>query len=178
MAERARDELKLDRVLFIPAWRSPFKNGMETPDAALRLEMTALAVGDNPAFGVEPFEAEKPRISWTIDTVRHLKSASPNDRFTMVLGADAFQDMPLWKEPDEILSSVRVAVAGRPGSGLDMASHPYADSARIIEMPMLDISSSDIRRRVAEGRSIRYLVPWTVHTFIYSRNLYAASTRP
>jgi nicotinate-nucleotide adenylyltransferase len=140
--------------------------------------MTALAVSDNPAFAVEPFEAEKPRISWTIDTVRHLKSAYPNDNITMVLGADAFQDLPLWKEPGAILASVRLAVAGRPGSDLDMVNHPYANSASFFEMPMLDISSSDIRKRVAEGRSIRYLAPWTVHTFIYARKLYGASSRP
>ena len=172
LAESALQELALDRVLFIPASQSPFKPGLAAPDPATRCEMVALAISDNPRFALDTFEAERGGISYTIDTVRHLRALSPADELFLLLGADAFAEFPLWNSPEEIAREVTLAVATRPGCAIDLAAHPFSARARSFAMPAVDIASSDIRRRVAEGRSVRYLVPWTVHTFLGATALY------
>jgi nicotinate-nucleotide adenylyltransferase len=172
LAESALQDLALDRVLFVPASQSPFKPGLASPDAATRCEMVALAISDNPRFALDTFEAERGGTSYTIDTVRHLRARHPVDALFLLLGADAFSEFPLWKSPEEIADAVTLAVATRPGCAMDLAAHPFGAQARCFPMPAVDIASSDIRRRVAEGRSVRYLVPWTVMTFLEATALY------
>jgi nicotinate-nucleotide adenylyltransferase len=172
LAQSAVDAFGLDRVLLVPAYRSPFKLQSESLSAEIRAEMVALAVSGNERLDGEYYEARRSGLSFTIDTLRHLRSQHPDDTLYLLMGADTFNEFQLWKEPDAIAELATLAVAQRSGSELDLSSHPYGKAARIFSMPLVDISSTDIRRRVREGRSIRYLVPWAVEVFISAGGFY------
>jgi nicotinate-nucleotide adenylyltransferase len=181
LAEEAREHLALDRVLFVPNRVSPFKTGRTTTPPDARLEMARRAVADNPAFAVSAVEVERSGgPSYTIDTVRVLRAEhGPRTEMHLLTGTDAVRDLPGWREPDALLSLVQIAAAARPGvdKSAVLASLSPAWAARIAFIPMtaLDISASDLRARVAAGRSITYLVPRAVETFIREHGLYAAS---
>ena len=184
LAEEAREHLALDRVLFVPNRVSPFKTGRTTTPPDVRLEMARRAVADNPQFLVSAVEAERPNgPSYTIDTVRALRTEhGPGTELFLLTGTDAVRDLPGWREPDALLSLVKIAAVARPGvdNNAVLASLPPAWAARIAFIPMtaLDISASDLRARVAAGRSITYLVPHAVETFIRQHGLYAADDAP
>ncbi len=182
LAEEAREHLALDRVLFVPNRVSPFKTGRTTTPPGLRLEMARRAVADNPRFAVSAFEVEQASEgpSYTIDTVRALRAEhGPETEMYLLTGTDAVRDLPGWREPDALLSLVKIAAAARPGVDKNavLAALPAAWAARIAFIPMtaLDISASDLRARVAAGRSITYLVPRAVETFLREQGLYAAA---
>ena len=190
LAQSAIDALALDRVLMVPAFRSPFKLMSESLPAETRAEMVALAVSGNDRLACEYYEVRRGGVSFTVDTVRHLRTVHPQDHFFLLMGADTFNEFPLWKEPEAIAGLATIAVAQRPGVELDPASVTSAPATsapatgssaisapafRRFDMPLVDISSTDIRRRVREGRSIQYLVPWTVQVFIESHGLYRES---
>lgn len=172
LAQQAIDALGLERVLFVPAYQSPFKLRSESLSVELRSEMVELAVSGNDRLAGEYYEALRGGVSFTVDTLRHLRERQPDDALFLLMGADTFMEFPLWKEPATITSLATIAVAERPGAHLDLASHPYGTIARTFPMPLVDVSSTDIRRRIREGRSIRYLVPWTVEVFITAQGLY------
>jgi nicotinate-nucleotide adenylyltransferase len=137
--------------------------------------MVELAVSDNERLKGEYFEVRHAGVSFTVDTLRRLREQHPDDALFLLMGADTFLEFHLWKEPDAIAKIATLAVAERPGHAIDFASHPYGKAARRFSMPLLDISSTDIRRRVREGISIQYLVPWAVQVFIHSQGLYRES---
>lgn len=172
LAQSAIDALGLDRVLLVPAFRSPFKLQSECLSAEIRSEMVELAVSGNQRLRGEYYEALRGGVSFTVDTLRHLRATYPGDELFLLMGADTFNEFHLWKEPEAIVDLAAIAVAQRQGSEIDLSSHPYGKAARIFSMPLVDISSTDIRRRVREGQSIQYLVPWTVQVFIESQGLY------
>ncbi|MBN1446324.1 MAG: nicotinate (nicotinamide) nucleotide adenylyltransferase [Bacteroidetes bacterium] len=176
LAQSAIDALDLDHVLLLPAWRSPFKTDAESLPPLVRAEMVELAVSGNDRLRGEYCEIERGEVSFTVESVRGIHARHPGDTLFLLMGSDTFQDFPLWKDPDEILDLVIPAVAVRPGCELGDAVHSYTEAARVFSMPLIDISSSDIRRRVREGRSIQYLVPWTVQVFIESQGLYRRAT--
>lgn len=175
LAQSAIDAFALDRVLMMPAFRSPFKLMSESLPAEMRAEMVALAVSGNARLACEYYEVLRGGVSFTVDTLRHLHARQPADSLFLLMGADTFSEFPLWKDPDRIAELATIAVAQRPGSDLERASATGAPAFRRFDMPLLDISSTDIRRRVREGRSIQYLVPWTVQVFIESHGLYRES---
>ncbi|MBR9974752.1 MAG: nicotinate-nucleotide adenylyltransferase [Bacteroidetes bacterium] len=172
LAQQAIDTLGLDRVLLVPAFQSPFKTGSESLSVELRSEMVALAVSGNDRLDGEYHEAQRGGVSFTVDTLRHVREKQPDDTLFLLMGADTFDEFHLWKEPESIIALATIAVAQRPGVPLDLASHPYGSIAQLFEMPQIDVSSTDIRKRIHEGRSIRYLVPWAVEVFIASQGLY------
>ncbi len=172
LAEHARVELKLDNVIFVPNSISPFKTTRYISNADIRAEMVQLAVSDNPCFSTELFEISQQGISYTVDTLRYLTAKHPADTFILLMGADTFTDFPHWKNPDEVVSLAQIAVGVRPGSAHDFSSHKYRNDAIFLHTPLIDISSSNIRQRVREGKSIQYLVPWAVKIFIESAGLY------
>lgn len=184
LAEEAREQLALDRVLFVPNRVSPFKTGRTTTPPDVRLEMARRAVAGNPAFVVSAVEVERPDgPSYTIDTVRALRAEyGPRTEMYLLTGSDAVRELPGWREPETLLSLMQIAAAVRPGVDKNavLASLPPAWAARIAFIPMtaLDISASDLRSRVAAGRSITYLVPRAVETFIREQSLYAAAPKP
>lgn len=181
LAEEAREYLALDRVLFVPNRVSPFKTNQTRTRPEARLEMVRRAVAGNPCFAVSAFEVEQAGAgpSYTVDTVRALQNEyEPGTEMYLLTGTDAVRDLPGWREPDVLLSLVRVAAALRPGVDRNavLAALPPAWAARVAFIPMtaLDISASDLRARVEAGRSITYLVPRAVETFIREQGLYAA----
>ncbi len=177
MAEEARERIGLERVLFVPNAVSPFKVGKLISAGAIRCEMVRRAIGGNPAFVLDTIELERPGPSYTVDTLRAIqqRQIGQTDLYFLT-GADAVRDLPQWRAPEEVLQLTRVVAATRPGvSRADIvAALPEAWRARILflEMPELDIASTDLRERVRAGRSIRYLTPPSVEELIAEQDLY------
>jgi nicotinate-nucleotide adenylyltransferase len=171
LAEWARERLKLDRVLFVPAGRPPHKDGKGISSPEARLAMTRLAVRGHPAFAVSALELGSGAPSYTVDTLRRLRRRHPGTRLYLLIGADSLGEFAAWRGPEAILRLATVAVAARPGSG---RRRPRAPRGRLVALgnPVLDVSSSDLRARVRAGRSVRYLVPDAVARYIARRRLY------
>ncbi len=175
LAETARDQLGLDGVLLVPAGRPWRKADRRITEGHHRLAMLRLAVRDNPAFEVCTVEVERPGASYTVDTLEWLHAERQGSEVSFILGGDALRDLPNWRRPERILELAALAVARRSrqraGGALTLAGAP-APRVLWLEMPRLDISASEIRQRVRQGRSIRYLVPEAVEAYIRQHALY------
>lgn len=170
IAEQARDRLELEEVCFVPAGAPWMKAGQVLSSAQDRLCMVRKAVEDNPFFRVSTVELDRSGPSYTVETLRELQEDyGPDARLFFILGSDAFARFDEWKEPEGILSLATLVVVDRPGSA---PSQDVCEDIERIEGVHLDISARDIRRRVAEGASIRYLVPEPVERHVYARGLY------
>lgn len=177
-AENARQAFGLEKVCFVPAGNPPHKKGGSVA-AADRYAMTEIATLSNPHFDVSAVELDRAGDSHTIDTLREFNRRYPEAEFYFITGADAVLDLPTWKEPEALLThAVFIAVArpGYPAGKLErLCERLPADLAeRIVylEIPGLAIASRDLRRRVAAGRTIKYLVPESVEAYIAKRRLY------
>ncbi len=166
LAETARDQLGLDRVLFIPVHQPPHKHSKGVLPGAVRLELVQLAIRDHPAFVVSDIELQRESVSYTLDTVKVLREQLPMAKLFLLMGQDMLAVQ--WKGWKEITQLCTVAVAARPGG----KTRRRAGRVKSLEMPQVGISSSDIRARVAAGRSIRYLVPAAVERYIREHQLY------
>jgi nicotinate-nucleotide adenylyltransferase len=176
LAEHAREELGLDLVLFVPAgdpWR---KSHRAITPATHRLAMLELAVAGNETFGIADLELRREGPSYTADTLEQLAAERLDDAFWFIIGADALADLPNWRDPERIARHAMLAVAPRDGGELNatVLNAPGIDAARIVQfaVPRLDISSTQVRERVAAGRSVRYLVPEGVAAYIRAHGLY------
>jgi nicotinate-nucleotide adenylyltransferase len=177
MAQEALDQLDLDRVVFMPVAVPPHKEAREDPGAAARLELCCLAVAHDERFEVSTLEIERGGASFTVDTLRELHDVEPEHDLTFIVGGDMAQSLPAWREPEAILRLARLAVAEREGvrrEDIARRLEPLHDGDRVVffDMPRIDVSSSTIRRRVAEGRPVRYLVPDAVAAAIAEHGLY------
>lgn len=173
-ARAAAEELGLERVLVVPAAVQPHKpEGAGAPGAS-RLRMVAAAVADDPLFEICAVEIERGGVSYTAETLAELAGRYPAPEFGLVLivGADSLADIRRWKDPPQIFRLAEVAAMTRPGALVE--SLPSEWERRIIRVatPLLDVSSSDIRRRAAEGLSLSYLVPPAVEEIIRAERLY------
>jgi nicotinate-nucleotide adenylyltransferase len=169
IAEWAREQLRLDRVVFMPAGMPPHKRRRDLSSAAARVAMTRLAVRGNRHFTVSTLEVSRRGPSFTVDTLRSLKSRYRGARLYLLIGEDSLNDFGSWHEPGEILRRATLAVAIRPGAGRRARA---AREATWLENPGLHISSSAIRARVRAGHSARYLVPDPVARYIARNRLY------
>jgi nicotinate-nucleotide adenylyltransferase len=177
MAQEALDQLDLDRVVFMPVAVPPHKEAREDPGAAARLELCRLAVAGDERFEVSTLETDRGGASFTVDTLRELHDAEPEHDLTFIVGGDMAQSLPAWREPEAILALARLAVAEREGVRREdiarrLDSLHGGDRVVFFDMPRIDVSSSTIRRRVAEGRPVRYLVPDPVAAAIAEHGLY------
>lgn len=172
VTESVRDQLGLDRILFIPSASTPNKNDPSLAPAPDRLRMTQLAIEGNLDFHLSDIEAKRGGISYTIDTVKSLTTDQPNDLFSLIIGADNLLEFQTWKSPREILDLIDLVVMSRPGYPTNDLKSEFSRFARFITVPQIGISGTDIRRRVKSGRSIRYLVPKLVGEYISHRHLY------
>ena len=168
IAEQARETARLKKVLFVPAFQPPHKIGREIIAPRHRLEMTRLAVRGNRFLDVSDVEIRQAGISYTVNTMRFLRSQMPDAEFFLILGSDSLAEYDGWKEPGEIRSMAQLLVYPR-GSGAELRLSPGVESIR---GPAIGISATDIRGRVARGQSIRYLVPATVESYIRKHRLY------
>lgn len=179
VAEEARERFGLERVIFVPNRQPPHKKDYQVTDAEHRYNMCLLATADNPHFTVSREEIDRPGPSYTIDTIRAFRAQlGPETELYFITGADAVLEILTWRSPDAILSECHVVAAHRPGFDLSrlepVLGRERAHKVQALAIPALDISSTDIRRRVAEGRSIRYLTPQAVEGYIHKMGLYVA----
>lgn len=177
LAEQARETFSLDKVLFIPAASPPHKSGAAVSDASCRFEMVSLAIEGNEAFEASRIELDRPGISYTVDTVREIRASIGSEcGLYLLVGADEARDFMSWRDPYKIQEMAGIVVANRPGvSEQDLCRalpKDFADRLIRLNMPSVDICSTDIRERAAEGRSIRYLTPDSVIYYIRSTGLY------
>jgi nicotinate-nucleotide adenylyltransferase len=183
-AQEAVVQLELEKVVFMPVGVAPHRELEDDPGAEARLEMVELAVGDDARFATSRAELDRPGPSYTADTLRDLHSQSPDDELFLILGGDQAAALPRWHEPETVLSLATVAVVersnwSRNAIGITIGRLPGAERIRYLDMPLMQVSSSAIRRRVASGLPIRYLVPDKVANHIGAKGLYgAAKPRP
>lgn len=181
-AQEALEQLTLDEVIFVPAASSPFKQQEESTDVEKRYLMAVIATASHTRFQVSRLELERPEPSYTIETMRELRiSYGPRSEFFFIGGSDTIMELKDWKEPEALLELCTFVAVDRPGYESDKIKtlsaserKRFASDPRIVsmKMPGMDISSTDIRQRVREGRSIRYMVPWEVIGFIEKNGLY------
>jgi nicotinate-nucleotide adenylyltransferase len=181
LAEEARWALGLDRLLLMPAAQPWRKAERDVTPAAHRLAMLRLAVADNPDFDVSTIEVDRGGPTYTVETLAALRSeVGESVELVFILGEDALLDMPHWRDPAGILRLARLGVAARPGgapvdlAALERSLPGVGERMQVVPMPLVEISSTDIRRRVREGGTIRYLVPRPVQEYIVGRGLYRA----
>lgn len=170
VAQAVADALGLEELRFVPAREQPFKAGQHLGPAAVRARMVELAIAGEPRFRLERCELERPGPSYTVDTLRQLQTREPGRRFALLVGADAARDLPKWREAATVAQLAELVVFARAGSPVPELPWPV----RPVVVPAIEISATDIRRRVREGRSIRYLVPDPVAEAIRSGGLYLA----
>jgi nicotinate-nucleotide adenylyltransferase len=182
VAEHAREQLQLDRVLFVPAAEPPHKGSTEITAPRHRLEMVRLAIAGNRNFFECELELRRAGPSYTVDTLSELHRQFPDAELFLLLGADSLMDLGSWREPQRILQLAQIAVAARPDcwpipwEKLDCwlpEDRRAAIRRSVIEIPLLGISSSEIRQRRRLGQSIRYLVPAAVEAYIDAHKLYS-----
>jgi nicotinate-nucleotide adenylyltransferase len=179
-AQEALVQLELEKVVFMPVGEAPHRVLVDDPGAEARLEMVELAVADDGRFAVSRAELDRSGPSYTADTLRELREKAPDDELFLILGGDQAAALPSWHEPDTVLSLATVGVMERTNWSrgaieITIGRLPGAERIRYLEMPLMQISSSAIRRRVAEGRPIRYLVPDKVANYIGTNGLYGAA---
>lgn len=179
-AQEAHGQLDLDRVLFVPALIPPHKAVEDDPGIEHRLELCRRAAEGDERLEVSALEAEREGTSYTVDTLEELKTRSPETELYLLLGADVAAGLPLWREPERVLSLARFAVTARPGTSRGAVTEALAglgggDGARFFAMPTIGVSSTMIRRRVRAGQAIKYLVPDAVARYIEDRGLYRRS---
>ncbi len=178
MAEEARIRLGLSKVLFIPAGQPWLKVDRVITPAVHRVEMVRLAIADNPYFELCTLEVERTGPSYSVDTLATLYDRMGTQSFFFILGSDSLAELHLWKEPTRLVQMCHLVVVPRLGLSLPdltplQASIPgVVDKVIQLDMPIIGISSSEIRQDIAEGRYIRYLMPGEVGRYIAKQKLY------
>ncbi|MBW3607594.1 MAG: nicotinate-nucleotide adenylyltransferase [Actinobacteria bacterium] len=178
-ASEAAAQLSLDRVLLTPVSSPPHKEAEQDPGPEVRLELCRLAVAGDERLAICDLEVRRGGPSYTVDTLRELHARTPEDDLTFIVGGDIALGLPSWHEPEAVLGLARLAVAERSGAGREeivaRLTQRFGGAAAkpvFFDMPRLDISSSEIRRRIAQGDPIRYLVPDRVGEHIARGRLY------
>jgi nicotinate-nucleotide adenylyltransferase len=181
LAEQCREQARLDEVWFVPAARPPQKEERAVTRFDRRVEMLALALAGNPTFRVQELENERPGPSYTADTLAELRRRHPGAELFLLLGSDSLVDLPTWREPRRLVEQAGLLAVARPGTPVLSAEElrarlglppEVALHLEVVRAPLVDISSRDLRRRVAEGRSIRYFLPRPVECYIAEKRLY------
>jgi nicotinate-nucleotide adenylyltransferase len=186
IAEEVRNKHNIDKVIFVPTNLPPHKDPSDLADAKKRLIMTHLAIVSNPCFEASSFEIDRGGKSFSVDTVKYFYQLFKGQvQLYFIIGADMLTEISAWKSIEELLKMCRFIAVSRPGYDVQkifnrhfLASENYAAASELLEniiiedTPMLDISATVIRRRVAEWKSIKYLVPESVEQFIHNNQLY------
>lgn len=177
VAEEARIRLGFKEVLFVPAGQPWLKLDRNITPVVHRVEMVRRAIADNPHFKLCTIEVERPGPSYTVDTLTRLqKQLGSEASLFFIIGRDTLAELPLWKEPEQLIQLCRLVVAPRLGSKdlkhLETAIPGLLDKVIQLDMPVIGISSSGIRQRIAQGLSIRYWVPAEVEKYITGQKIY------
>lgn len=196
VAQEAALALGLDRILFVPSASPPHKQDVEVSPAPLRAHMLAMAIDGDPRFEIDSLELDRAGASYTVDTLRALTADRPGIHWTLLMGADQYEEFDTWREPGEIRRLARVAVLTRGGQVAEADTltdgrlatrgsrteqpvvRHLAHDVVAVDVTRIDISATAIRTRVAAGQPIRYLVPPAVEQFIFEQRLYARNGTP
>ncbi len=176
VAEHVRIELSLDRVMFVPAFIPPHKVHNDIVSSEHRIAMLKLAIRDNPYFEISESELRRGGVSFTVDTLHDLTVEHPADKFILLIGMDNILEFHTWKSPERILDLANVVVMTRPG--FTEKTNPLINNyaMEVCPVPEIGVSSTEIRKRVHEGRSIRYLVPDSVRDYLLQQKLYTTGS--
>ena len=178
LAAEAADQLALDRVLWVLTPNSPFKQGARISPLEVRLELLQAAIADLPGHVFSDVEIRRPAPQYALDTVLQLKQDYPGDALIYLIGGDSLRDLPRWRRPQELLEALDgLGVMRRPLTRIDL---PRLEgllpglTAKLhwVNAPLIQISASDIRQRLRQGRAYRFFVPEKVYQIIESRKLY------
>jgi nicotinate-nucleotide adenylyltransferase len=179
IAEAARVELGLERVIWVPAGDPPHKAGPHRASQEHRYALTLLATASNPCFEVTRLELERQGPSYSIDTIDHFRREYPGAEVFFIAGADSILEIRTRHRHEDLIRVARFAAAPRPGYDLERLSAvlppEYLERIDLLPCPPIDLSSTDLRRRVERALPIRYLVPEAVEAYIGKHGLYAAS---
>jgi nicotinate-nucleotide adenylyltransferase len=187
LAEHCREQCKLDAVWFVPAALPPHKQDRELSSAADRLEMLKLAIGGYDPFTVCSSEIDRGGVSYTVDTLQQLHDELPDAELFFLMGADSLSDLPTWREPDRICELAIPLIVRRSGAPEpdDSVLAKLMTTKRLaiarqnrVEMPIIELSASDLRRRVAAHQSIRFRTPRAVEKYIETHGLYRHPAPP
>ena len=163
------EALGLHRVLWVPSAVHPLKGGRVRTPPELRLEMVRAAIDGDPRFAADDLELRRTGPSYTVDTLRELRAREPGAELFFISGADILGELHRWREPEEVLRLATLVVASRAGEALSPSG---GVAARAVEITRVDVSSTQVRRLAAAGKSIRYLVPEAVRAVIERERLY------
>ena len=184
VARSIQSSLGLDNVIFVPAGQPWLKADTPVSRVKDRVEMLRLALARRRAFELSTIEAERPGPSYTVDTMETLqRQLGSNADLFFLLGSDALMDIAKWKEPQRLIQLCQLVAFARPGFGLpttealEAAVPGVSQRVVFVEVPQVNIRATDIRRRIAEGRSIQRLVPRAVERYILEHGLYEAGSR-
>jgi nicotinate-nucleotide adenylyltransferase len=183
LAEQAREQARLDEVWFVPSARPPHK--LDRPLTAFdrRVEMLAMALAGNPAFHIDQSEKDRPGPSFTADTLDDFRRRHPDCEFFLLIGTDTLKDLPTWHDPARVIEAATLLVMARPQNPVVAPEALRAALGlpervplrlQVVQAPLIDIASRDLRDRAAHGRSLRYLVPRAVECYIEDKHLYRA----
>ena len=185
LAEQCREQCALDEIWFIPAHQAPHKQGTAGTPGKARSEMLGFAVAGIPQFKVSHRELDRGGTSYTVDTLQELHDEEPSRELFFLIGADSLDDLPTWRQPDRIAELATIVAVNRgdrplpaPEQLRGRLGETLAARIRIVAMPGIDLSATDIRRRVREGRSIRFMVPRAVEAYIAEHGLYGGAGPP
>ncbi len=179
-AEQCREQCRLDEVWFVPAAIPPHKTGVGISPGKARAEMLELAVAGLPQFRVSRMELERDGPSYTVDTLTTLRDEDPTRELLLILGADSLADFATWREPRRIAELATLLAVNRGRVTPDVAAaaqelgQEFQTRVQFVEMPAVDLASTDIRRRVREGLSIQFMTPRPVDLYLRQHNLYGA----
>ena len=172
LAESCREACRLDRVLFVVSGEPPHKPRDRTPPGD-RVEMVRIAIAGHAVFEASEIELSRPGPHYTFETLEALRAERPDDELFFLIGADSLQDLPTWRRPERIAELASLVVVDRPGIAPPVPDlGPAARPVVRVESPLIEIASRDLRRRIAEGRTIRYRVPRGVEAYIAEQGLY------
>lgn len=181
MAELSREAMQLDEVVFLPAATSPLKPHGPVATNDQRLMMLRLAISGQTSMSIDTREIDRGGTSYTIDTIKELQSERPADQLFLLMGTDAFNSLDRWKEPVELLSLVTPIVLRRGGEGEPdwelcqrLVGQDRTDEIRgaALQLPVIELSSGELRDRISKGKSIRFRVPRPVEAYIEAERLY------
>lgn len=179
MAETCREQLQLSEVRLMPAGSPPHKPDRKITDGHARADMLALAVSGYPEFVIDRRELRRKGPSFTVDTLREIKQQFPEAEIFLIIGADSLKDLASWREPETIMQLATVVAVNRPGQpqltkqqAAEWVGEAFAENIKLLSMPGTDLSATELRQRIKDGKELRFMTPKAVEAFIKQHSIY------